>query len=237
MRTFSPFSVLILVYLSTLGASQSTFPDADDNISEKFSIGVAGPISTPEGSAFSASAEILDASQFSAGISGQNNGFIKASGTQFYLSGAPWFCAGSNAYYAALKYIMSDAEVKVMMKVSSVLFFVPFMNYFFLPKFLEAFCKNYSVLIPTPFHLKSRKLIFFLFSFQEHAAKGANVLRVFAHNNFGSSPEPMMIDFGVYSEDAIRRLDLALVEAGKNGIRLILVMANYWSFLGGTLFK
>lgn len=42
----------------------------------------------------------------------------------------------------------------------------------------------------------------------------------------------MMPDFGVYNEEAIRRLDLALAAAAENGIRLIMVMSNYWPFLG-----
>jgi hypothetical protein len=42
----------------------------------------------------------------------------------------------------------------------------------------------------------------------------------------------MMPDFGVYNEEAIRRLDLMLVAAAENGIRLIMVMGNYWPFLG-----
>jgi hypothetical protein len=38
-----------------------------------------------------------------------------------------------------------------------------------------------------------------------------------------------MPDFGVYSEEAIRRLDLAMVAAAENGIW---VMGNHWPFLG-----
>jgi hypothetical protein len=55
---------------------------------------------------------------------------------------------------------------------------------------------------------------------------------VFAFSNFDSVPDPMMPDFGVYNEEAIRRLDLALVAAAENGIRLIMVLGNYWPFLG-----
>jgi len=55
---------------------------------------------------------------------------------------------------------------------------------------------------------------------------------VFAFSNFDSIPDTMMPDFGVYNEEAIRRLDLALVAAAENGIRLIMVMGNYWPFLG-----
>lgn len=50
------------------------------------------------------------------GVSFENKGFVKASGTQFELNGQPYYCAGTNAFYAALKWIMSDSEVSVMMK-------------------------------------------------------------------------------------------------------------------------
>lgn len=118
------------------------------------------------------------------GVSFQNEGFVKASGTQFELNGKPYYCAGTNAFYAALKWIMSDSEVNVM--------------------------------------------------FKEHANRGANVMRIFAHSNFDSVKDPMMPDFGVYNEDALRRLDLALASAAQNGIRVILTMSNYWPFLGGV---
>jgi hypothetical protein len=42
----------------------------------------------------------------------------------------------------------------------------------------------------------------------------------------------MMPNFGVYNEDAIRRLDLVMAAAAENNIRLIMVMGNYWPFLG-----
>lgn len=74
----------------------------------------------------------------------------------------------------------------------------------------------------------------FHFILQDHASRGANVLRVFTHSNF-DSPEAMMPEFGVYNEDALKRLDLTMVAASQNGIRLIMVMANYWPFLGGKL--
>ena len=41
-----------------------------------------------------------------------------------------------------------------------------------------------------------------------------------------------MPSFGVYNEDAFRRVDLALATASENGIRLIMVLSNYWPFLG-----
>ena len=70
------------------------------------------------------------------------------------------------------------------------------------------------------------------FLLQEHASRSANVLRIFAFSNFDSVPEAMMPDFGTYNEAALRRLDLALAAAAENGIRLIMVMSNYWPFLG-----
>ena len=72
----------------------------------------------------------------------------------------------------------------------------------------------------------------FFLSIQEHAQRGANVLRIFAFSNFDSVPDPMMPSFGTYNEDALRRLDLAVAAAADNGIRLIMTMANYWPFLG-----
>ena len=72
------------------------------------------------------------------------------------------------------------------------------------------------------------------FVLQVHASKGATIMRVFSHSNFDSVPDPMMPSFGQYNEDALRRLDLALVAAAQHGIRLILVLSNYWPFLGGT---
>jgi mannan endo-1,4-beta-mannosidase len=42
----------------------------------------------------------------------------------------------------------------------------------------------------------------------------------------------MMPSFGTYNEAALRRLDLAMAAAADNGIRLIMVMSNYWPFLG-----
>jgi hypothetical protein len=60
-------------------------------------------------------------------------------------------------------------------------------------------------------------------------------MRVFSHSNFDSVPDPMMPTFGQYNENALQRLDLALVAAAQHGIRLILVLGNYWPFLGGKL--
>lgn len=44
-------------------------------------------------------------------------GFVGTKGIRFTLNGTPWYCSGTNAYYAGLKYIMSDSDVDVMMKL------------------------------------------------------------------------------------------------------------------------
>lgn len=43
----------------------------------------------------------------------------------------------------------------------------------------------------------------------------------------------MMPTFGNFNEKALRRLDFAMAEMAKEGIRCILVLSNYWPFLGG----
>jgi hypothetical protein len=75
--------------------------------------------------------------------------------------------------------------------------------------------------------------VMFSYMFYEHARRGATVMRIFAHSFF-DYPEAMMPDFGVYNEDALRRLDLALAVAARNGIRLVMVLSNYWPFTGGV---
>jgi mannan endo-1,4-beta-mannosidase len=117
------------------------------------------------------------------GESFQNKGFVYAQGNQFFLNGQPFFCSGTNAFYAGLKWIMSDNEVAVMMK--------------------------------------------------EQAARGVTAMRVFAFSSFDSVPESIMPSFGEYNEEAIRRLDLMLLSMAKYGIRAIMVLSNYWDFLGG----
>ena len=59
------------------------------------------------------------------------------------------------------------------------------------------------------------------------------MLRVFTHSNFDSVPNPIMPEFGSYNEEALRRVDLMLVAAAQNGIRTIMVLSNFWPFLGG----
>jgi hypothetical protein len=112
----------------------------------------------------------------------QNKGFVKASGTRFTVNDEPFYCSGTNAFYAALEYIMSEDEVTHMMK--------------------------------------------------EHADRGVTVLRLFM-SFFDSVPNSMMPSFGEYNEEALQRLDSTLVEMAQNGIRAILVLSNYWPFLGG----
>lgn len=200
--------------MATLAGAQRTFQQRAAGVQQKFDLGTgkarfpggyvppvrrdgfrvdrvyyAPRISTPKGNA-------TQAPQFAVqtlperGVAGKLRGFVTTSGTQLMLNGMPWYCAGTNAYYAALKWLMSDSEVSVMMR--------------------------------------------------EHSARGATVLRVFAHSffqglgNSNSVPQPMMPIIGEYNEEAIRRLDLALAAASQNGIRLILVLGNYWPFLGGT---
>ena len=111
-----------------------------------------------------------------------NIGFVKASGTRFTVNGQPYYCSGTNAFYAGLEYIMSEDEVVVMMR--------------------------------------------------EQKARGATILRIFT-SFFDSVPNSMMPTFGQYNEQALRRLDFALVEMAKRGIRGIIVLSNYWPFLGG----
>lgn len=112
----------------------------------------------------------------------QNKGFVKASGTRFTVNDEPFYCSGTNAFYAGLEYIMSEDEVTHMMK--------------------------------------------------EHADRGVTVLRLFM-SFFDSVPNSMMPSFGEYNEEALQRLDSTLVEMARRGIRGILVLSNYWPFLGG----
>ena len=113
----------------------------------------------------------------------KNTGFVKAEGTRLTLNGLPYEFGGTNAFYAALDYIMSEAELKYMLR--------------------------------------------------EQARAGTSVIRVFS-SFFDSVPPPsMMPEYGVFSESALRRLDLVLVEAAKRNIRVIIVLSNYWNFLGG----
>lgn len=182
MRMVIIYAIYIIFVLQLVDSRPASAKDQARFIASKFKL--PKRISTVLGNETS-----LPSFTFSApntGISGLNVGFVQPQGTVFALSTAtsvPWYCAGSNAYYAALKWIMSENEVSVM--------------------------------------------------FREHAQRGVTAMRVFAHSSFDSVSSPMMPSFGTYNEDAIKRLDLALALAAQNGIRLILVLGNYWPFLGG----
>lgn len=111
----------------------------------------------------------------------KNTGFVKTDGRSLVLNGQPWQFAGTNAFYAGLEYIMSEDELRHMMK--------------------------------------------------EQENVGTSVMRVFT-SSFERVPNSMMPEFGVVSESSLRRLDLLLLEAAKRNIRIILVLSNYWPFLG-----
>ena len=66
----------------------------------------------------------------------------------------------------------------------------------------------------------------------EQEKVGTSVMRLFV-SSLDGVPNSMMPEFGVVSESALRRLDLLLLEAAKRNIRVIVVLANYWNFLGG----
>ena len=178
---------LLLTALPAL--AQEAFPAAADSVPARFDVGLApnaAGISTLQGQeTLLVQSYLVQTTQ--PGVSGLNQGFVKPSGTKFVVNGQPYYCSGTNAYYAALKWIMSDNEVAVMMK--------------------------------------------------DHAARGTNVIRVFTHSFFDSVPggTAMMPTFNSYNEDALKRVDLMLAAAAQNGIRVIMVMSNYWPFLGGEL--
>jgi hypothetical protein len=118
---YALMAVFYLLQNASPAAAQSTFPDSDLYIPLKFDLGIgnAARISTVEGNNTDFIAQTLDVQQrqFSPGISAENKGFVQTRGSQFVTNGNPWYCAGTNAYYAGLKYIMSDNEVSVMMRV------------------------------------------------------------------------------------------------------------------------
>jgi hypothetical protein len=120
MRGSNALAAAIMLTACSLACGQTTFPDSGRYVPLKFDLGIgnAAKISTVEGnnSAVTVS-DIGTQGVFTAGVSAKNVGFVKASGTQFVVDGKQYYCAGTNAYYAGLKWIMSDAEVAVMMKV------------------------------------------------------------------------------------------------------------------------
>jgi hypothetical protein len=74
--------------------------------------------------------------------------------------------------------------------------------------------------------------------FAEHASRGVNVMRVFAFSNFNSTPYSIMpratATANTYNETSLQRLDFMLAVANENNIRLIMVLGNFWPFLGGV---
>ncbi|KAK9817067.1 hypothetical protein WJX72_009014 [[Myrmecia] bisecta] len=77
-------------------------------------------------------------------------------------------------------------------------------------------------------------------AFQIHAKNGVRVVRIFAFiNGFGQPGgaswkcRPIQPYIGRYDEYALKRVDLLLAEAGKNGIKLVLALSNFNADLGG----
>jgi hypothetical protein len=114
--------VACLLQAAAPASAQSTFPFSALYVPLKFdlSIGHDAQISTIDFNTTDLVAQAVSVGegQFAPGISATNEGFVQARGSQFFLNENPWHCAGTNAYYAGLKYIMSDNEVSVMMRVS-----------------------------------------------------------------------------------------------------------------------
>ena len=102
--------------LFRLTRAQTTFPQSEDYVSYKFSIPEYIYTSYTYGSGGGDMLARTLTIEAQPGVSGQNEGFVTAKNTTFYLHDQPWFCVGTNAYYGALKYIMSDKEVPVMMQ-------------------------------------------------------------------------------------------------------------------------
>ena len=112
---------LCVLAVARRGRAQTTYPDSSQYIDLKFNLELQTgqkAIATQQGASTASLASVLNVQgKFVAGESALNTGFVTAKGTQFYLNGAPFYCAGTNAYYAALKYIMADSEVAYMMQV------------------------------------------------------------------------------------------------------------------------
>lgn len=46
----------------------------------------------------------------------ENIGFVRGDGIKFSVNGKPYYCSGTNAFYAGLEYIMSETEVIAMVR-------------------------------------------------------------------------------------------------------------------------
>lgn len=137
-------------------------------------------------SSISFSANDCNARVLSVNFVGAEN-FVSTSNNMLILKSKPFFCAGTNAFYAALVDIFTETQVKQF------------------------------------FHV--------------HAARGASVVRIFAHSDgTASASHPIQPSLGKYDETALKRLDLVLAEANSSGIKLILPLTNYEPFLGGIQF-
>lgn len=70
------------------------------------------------------------------------------------------------------------------------------------------------------------------------AARGANLMRFFAFTNGAGAgniamPNPVQPTLGQFNEDALRRMDLILLEARAAGLRLIMPLTNFEDEMGG----
>lgn len=68
-------------------------------------------------------------------------------------------------------------------------------------------------------------------AFQEAAKSGMNIARTWAFSDGGY--RALQISPGVYDEDTFKGLDFVISEARKNGVYLILSLANNWKDFGG----
>ena len=64
------------------------------------------------------------------------------------------------------------------------------------------------------------------------AASGLNTVRTWAYSV--GEAQPMQVRPGVYHEPSFAGLDWVLYEAGKRGVRVVLVLTDYWEHHGGV---